>query len=562
MMSADDDPQPLKTVPSKNNLINEAFNLNTNFAGIQPLTVLPPTTNHFQPISHSRTPSMEIKDLKLTALKPPPTNPFQNTQSNTPNSFFDQPTTTPTILAPPAANNNIPFKKTPEATDQSILNTSSPSFNQPSISPIGINSSTPAFNTIPSTTIPPTTQPPTIQPPTIQPLSVVPPPMSSMNSSGSSNPYAAKGALNKKVYNNNIINVAPVTQQQPVDFLKSSSPSQPPLTESLNPSTAPTGMPSLNNSKSAQNLFMPPPPPSGSQTPTQTIQTSQSYNQFPTQPTIGLQQENFNSPIDRQNQQQYNYSTNNNNNNSNGNNANQNGVWNWFSQNKLVNTFVEKAKISVESFVTTVDPQMSNYNHPANRPLYLLSSTSTPKVVHAIREAFNNVGFSKISSNSIDAQNSSQFAPQIIGYPCAMQSAREKIENSLAIMQDSECTVIALQDFLAELSTDCWFELAVIMLKDKKKNIELTVFTEAVPISNEDMYQLQQYTPNDYNLKWSGLACRLPEKNFNFNAISPNSQSAFLSYETQDTMISNTRLTHALQTLANLFKNKMLTQTN
>lgn len=266
---------------------------------------------------------------------------------------------------------------------------------------------------------------------------------------------------------------------------------------------------------------------------------------------------------DQQQQQHYNdynnYTSNNNGQASNTQNGASKWNFSWLAQNKLVNTFVEKAKIGVESFVNTVDPQMSNYNHPANRPLYLLSSTSTPKVVNTIREAFNNCGFSKISINSIDAQNSSQFAPQIIGFPCALQSCREKLENSLIIMQDTECTVVALQDFIAEITTDCWFELAVIMLKDKKKNIELTVYTEALPVGNEEVSQLEQYSPKDYPLKWSGLSCRLPEKNFNFNACQ-NGSSPFLGYETADTMISNERLSHALKVLATLFKNRMLAQ--
>lgn len=54
----------------------------------------------------------------------------------------------------------------------------------------------------------------------------------------------------------------------------------------------------------------------------------------------------------------------------------------------------------------------------------------------------------------MDGQNSSQFAPQVIGFPCALQSAKEKLENTLAYMQDNECTVIALQDFIAEVTTD------------------------------------------------------------------------------------------------------------
>ena len=75
-------------------------------------------------------------------------------------------------------------------------------------------------------------------------------------------------------------------------------------------------------------------------------------------------------------------------------------------------------------------------------------------MVHTLREAFNNCGFSKISINAIDAQNSSQFAPQIIGYPSALQSVKEKLEHSLAFMQDAECTIVAVQDFIAELTTD------------------------------------------------------------------------------------------------------------
>jgi len=94
------------------------------------------------------------------------------------------------------------------------------------------------------------------------------------------------------------------------------------------------------------------------------------------------------------------------------------------------------------------------------------------------------------------------------------------------------------------------------MLKDKTNNVELTIFSEAIPIPAEDVEQLKQFTPNDFQLKWSGLSCRLPEKNFNFNSVNPTQ----ISYETADTMLSQTRINHALRTLATLFKNKLLSQ--
>lgn len=92
------------------------------------------------------------------------------------------------------------------------------------------------------------------------------------------------------------------------------------------------------------------------------------------------------------------------------------------------------------------------------------------------------------------------------------------------------------------------------MLKDKANNIDLTVFTEAIPVASEDVAQLQQFTPQDYPLKWSGLSCRLPEKNFNFNG---GNTSSFLAYDTAETVISQSRLSNALKTLAMLFKNKL-----
>jgi hypothetical protein len=107
-----------------------------------------------------------------------------------------------------------------------------------------------------------------------------------------------------------------------------------------------------------------------------------------------------------------------------------------------------------------------------------------------------------------------------------------------------------------------WFELAVILFKDKVNNIELTVYTEAIPVLNENIGQLKQYTPSDYPLKWSGFACRLPEKNFNFNAANATNPYTVLNYDTNDTVISQGRLLHAIKTLALLYKNKLMTSTN
>lgn len=84
----------------------------------------------------------------------------------------------------------------------------------------------------------------------------------------------------------------------------------------------------------------------------------------------------------------------------------------------------------------------------------------TPQInlAHQIRESFTNAGFSKITLNLLEttqsSQNVTQFAPQIVGFPCALQSVKEKIDTSLAFMQQTECVILSFQDFLVELTTD------------------------------------------------------------------------------------------------------------
>jgi hypothetical protein len=79
-------------------------------------------------------------------------------------------------------------------------------------------------------------------------------------------------------------------------------------------------------------------------------------------------------------------------------------------------------------------------------------------LAHQIRESFTNAGFSKITLNLLEttqsSQNVTQFAPQIVGFPCALQSAKEKIDTSLVFMQQTECVILSFQDFLVELTTD------------------------------------------------------------------------------------------------------------
>jgi len=190
---------------NKNILINEAFSL-SSLSNFQQLTVLPPTANHFQPI-HSRTPSTEIKEVPKifdTKQSNVSLNNINNMSDNllSAGSFFDQPVKPFNSLAPSLANTAFNPVETKPA-EANMLSSSSlftPVPSKPQANQFGQPPSLVGLSNMP-------------------PPSTVPPPLSKPSSTAS-NPYSAKGALNKKVYDNIIPTVAlPVSNTSPALFL-------------------------------------------------------------------------------------------------------------------------------------------------------------------------------------------------------------------------------------------------------------------------------------------------------------------------------------------------------
>lgn len=180
-------------------------------------TVLPPSSNHFQPI-HSRTPSVEIKevlkpaDSSATSASKISPNIFNQQPKNAAN-FFDQ--LAEKAPSPSASGaNKLPQPPiiTPVAIKPNCQTPPEPSVQvsqPPANSPTQSSSQLPPLLT--STLPPPSSIPP--------PMSIQPPPASltTAAASGSANPYSARGALNKKVYDTGIP-VAAVAQNP--TFLK------------------------------------------------------------------------------------------------------------------------------------------------------------------------------------------------------------------------------------------------------------------------------------------------------------------------------------------------------
>ena len=284
-----------------NSLINEAFNINSSFNSMQPMIVLPPTSTHSQPI-HRRTPSTEIKKADPTSLLDRTSAMASHNQTLpksgifSTSSFFDQPNLNATtagislfhssVTEPNSSSLNSSFSSEINKEINSNNSSKPPSASQtPNIKP-PISSSLTSSSTknemnnlsnLPQLTTPAANLfnlpalPALPGIPVIPPLNIphVPPPMQipSLSTAGA-NPYSAKGALNKKVFDTNIVPTtfsagAPALASQTFQLSQPTVASNmfvpPPIaTNSLTPSTSSISL----SSQVINNFQSPPPPPS------------------------------------------------------------------------------------------------------------------------------------------------------------------------------------------------------------------------------------------------------------------------------------------------------------
>jgi hypothetical protein len=251
---------------------------------MQSMIVLPPTSAHFQPISTRSSPSVEGKKSELGDRTSTTASPL--TQPST-LSLFNMPSAsnqTSTALKPPPATASF-FDQQNSGTASTLFNSlasdpASSSVSQASIAPpsaSGVFSSLPTkpagLATLPNLpSLPPQLAPPLNLPPTLPGLNIpgmpaiptlniphVPPPMQiPAVATAGANPYSAKGALNKKVYDPNIV---PTVAAQAPSFTAAAS--------FLN-----TEQQQQHQPQATSNIFVPPPSSSSSTASTLTTSVS------------------------------------------------------------------------------------------------------------------------------------------------------------------------------------------------------------------------------------------------------------------------------------------------
>ncbi|XP_064164034.1 protein PRRC1 [Anguilla rostrata] len=187
------------------------------------------------------------------------------------------------------------------------------------------------------------------------------------------------------------------------------------------------------------------------------------------------------------------------------------GLWGFFkgvAGNPMVKTVLDRTKHSVESMITTLDPGMAPYIKSGGDLDIVVTSDKEVKVA-AVRDAFQEVfGLAMVTGEA----GQSNIAPQPVGYAAGLKGAQERIDSlrRAGVIHEKQ-PVVSVENFIAELVPDKWFDVGCLILEDPGNGIRIETFTQATPVALEHVQQAQALTPPDYTLGWSGLQVTVGE---------------------------------------------------
>lgn len=187
------------------------------------------------------------------------------------------------------------------------------------------------------------------------------------------------------------------------------------------------------------------------------------------------------------------------------------GIWGFIkgvAGNPMVKSVLDKTKHSVESMITTLDPGMAPYIKSGGELDIVVTSNKEVKVA-AVRDAFQEVfGLAVV----VGEAGQSNIAPQPVGYAAGLKGAQERIDSlrRTGVIHEKQ-TAVSVENFIAELLPDKWFDIGCLVVEDPVHGIHLEAFTQATPVPLEFVQQAQSLTPQDYNLRWSGLLVTVGE---------------------------------------------------
>lgn len=194
------------------------------------------------------------------------------------------------------------------------------------------------------------------------------------------------------------------------------------------------------------------------------------------------------------------------------------GVWGWMSSavsvglqttQNIGRNIVEKTKTSVESVITTLDPEMEDYMYGRDQSVSLAVTSTDTEAIEAIKD-----GFLQVFEHVVVQSHSSVsgIAPLPVGFSAGVKGAQHRIANLIRGKKAQEGQVIiGVEEMVSELLPGKWFGLTCLALNDPTSKLELETFSQSIHIPKVYITKAEESTPSNYNLRWSGLSFTLGE---------------------------------------------------
>ncbi|KAI4816491.1 hypothetical protein KUCAC02_008817 [Chaenocephalus aceratus] len=194
------------------------------------------------------------------------------------------------------------------------------------------------------------------------------------------------------------------------------------------------------------------------------------------------------------------------------------GIWGFFrgvAGNPVVKNVLDRTKHSVESMITTLDPGMAPYIKSGG-DIDIVVTSDKELHVEAVRDAFQEVFGMALVTGEPGSPTSPRSPwgtqPELRSVQLGLSTLLERIDSlrRAGVIHEKQ-PVVSLENFIAELFPDRWFDIGCLILEDPGHSIRIEVFTQTTPLALDHIQQAQSLTPPDYSLRWSGLIATVGE---------------------------------------------------
>ncbi len=166
----------------------------------------------------------------------------------------------------------------------------------------------------------------------------------------------------------------------------------------------------------------------------------------------------------------------------------------------IISKVAEKTRTSVETMITTLDPQMKDFIYSGGDVEIVVASDKEEAKIFPVRDAFQKV-FGKATVRGVKPQSAPRtVAEQPVGFAAGKRGALERV----AGVKDAE-VVVAIEGFLLEVGEESWVEQSCLLLSDAPRKIQLTCYSQPTHVDARFVEMAKEATPEDDPKRYSGL---------------------------------------------------------